>query len=113
MRGYPVGGKTLFKQSFELRYPIVRNPTIFALSFAEAGNVWRNFEETDPTDLRRSVGLGARLFMPFIGMIGLDYGWGLDHYDARGVRQTRGHGAFPVRSRILILMTTLSGAIHA
>ncbi len=90
LRGYPVGGKTLFKQSFELRYPIVRNPTIFALTFAEAGNVWRNFEETDPTDLRRSVGLGARLFMPFIGMIGLDYGWGLDHYDARSLRQTRG-----------------------
>ena len=84
--GFPVGGKTLFKQSFELRYPIVRNPTIFLLGFAEAGNVWRSFEETNPTDVRRSVGLGVRLFMPFIGMIGFDYGMGLDYYDSRGLR---------------------------
>ncbi len=87
--GYPVGGKTLFKQSFELRYPIVRNPTIFVLTFADAGNVWRSFEETNPTDLKRSVGLGVRLFMPFIGMIGLDYGLGLDYVDARGIRTTK------------------------
>lgn len=82
---YATGGKTMFKQSFELRYPIVRNPTIFLLSFAEAGNVWRSWEETDPTDLRRAVGLGVRLFMPFIGMIGLDYGMGLDYRDRRGL----------------------------
>ena len=73
----------------ELRYPIVRNPTIFVLGFTEAGNVWRSFEETNPTDLRRSVGLGVRLFMPFIGMIGFDYGLGLDYYDSRGLRTTR------------------------
>ena len=87
--GYAVGGKTLFKQSFELRYPIVRNPMIFVLGFAEAGNVWRTFEDTNPTDLKRSVGLGIRLFMPFIGMIGLDYGMGLDYLDARGLRTTQ------------------------
>jgi outer membrane protein insertion porin family len=87
--GYAVGGKTLFKQSFELRYPIVRNPMIFVLGFTEAGNVWRTFEDTNPTDLKRSVGLGIRLFMPFIGMIGLDYGMGLDYLDARGLRTTQ------------------------
>jgi outer membrane protein insertion porin family len=87
--GYAVGGKTLFKQSFELRYPIVRNPMIFVLGFTEAGNVWRTFEDTNPTDLKRSVGLGIRLFMPFIGMIGLDYGMGLDYLDARGLRTTK------------------------
>lgn len=87
--GYAVGGKTLFKQSLELRYPIVRNPTIFVLGFAEAGNVWNSFEDTNPTDLKRSVGLGVRLFMPFIGMIGLDYGMGLDYLDARGLRTTK------------------------
>lgn len=87
--GYPVGGKTLFKHSAELRLPIVRNPTIFLLGFAEAGNVWRSFEETVPTDLRRSVGFGVRLFMPFIGMIGLDYGMGLDYIDSRGLRTTK------------------------
>jgi outer membrane protein insertion porin family len=86
---FAVGGKTLFKQSFELRYPIVRNPTIFVLGFAEAGNVWTSLSQTDLTDVRRSVGLGVRLFMPMIGMIGLDYGLGLDYYDARGIRYTR------------------------
>jgi outer membrane protein insertion porin family len=87
--GFPVGGKTKLKQSFELRYPVVRNPTIFILGFTEAGNVWRSFEETNPTDLRRSVGLGVRLFMPFIGMIGFDYGLGLDYLDSRGLQTTR------------------------
>lgn len=86
--GFPVGGKTLFKQSFELRYPIVRNPTIFVLGFAEAGNVWRSFEETNPAELKRSVGLGVRLFMPFIGLIGLDYGLGMDYVGDRGLRRT-------------------------
>lgn len=86
--GYAVGGKTLFKQSFELRFPVMRNPTLFLLGFAEAGNVWYSFEETNPTDLKRSVGLGIRLFMPFVGMIGLDYGLGLDYEDARGLRTT-------------------------
>ena len=83
---YPIGGKTMFKQSFELRYPIVRNPTIYVLGFAEGGNVWSRFEDTNPGDLKRSVGIGARLFMPFIGMIGLDYGYGIDNYDGRGIR---------------------------
>jgi outer membrane protein insertion porin family len=86
---FPVGGKTMFKQSFEMRYPIVRNPTIFVLGFAEAGNVWRSFEETNPADLKRSVGLGVRLFMPFIGLIGLDYGLGLDYEGERGLRTTK------------------------
>lgn len=79
--GYAAGGRTMFKQSFELRLPVVPNPTIFILGFAEAGNVWYNFESTDIFDLRRSVGLGVRLYMPMIGLIGLDYGYGLDYFD--------------------------------
>jgi outer membrane protein insertion porin family len=78
---YAEGGKTMFKQSLELRVPIVYNPTIFVLGFAEAGNVWLNLENTDLFDLRRSVGLGVRLYMPMIGLIGLDYGYGLDYFD--------------------------------
>jgi outer membrane protein insertion porin family len=87
--GYAVGGKTLFKESMELRFPVLRNPTIFLLTFADAGNVWRSFEETNPSDVKRSVGLGIRLFMPFVGMIGLDYGLGLDYEDSRGLRTTK------------------------
>lgn len=78
---YAAGGKTMFKQSLELRLPVVYNPTIFVLGFAEAGNVWLNLENTDLFDLRRSVGLGVRLYMPMIGLIGLDYGYGLDYFD--------------------------------
>ena len=79
--GFAVGGKTMFKQSLELRLPVVKNPTIFLLGFAEAGNVWPNFESTDIFDLRRSLGLGIRLYMPMIGLIGLDYGYGFDNPD--------------------------------
>jgi outer membrane protein insertion porin family len=79
--GYAVGGKTMFKQTFELRLPVVYNPTIFLLTFAEAGNVWYNLESTDLFHLKRSVGLGVRLYMPMIGLIGLDYGYGIDHED--------------------------------
>lgn len=78
---YAVGGKTMFKESLELRLPIVHNPTIYLLGFTEAGNVWYDFESTDIFDLRRSVGLGVRLYMPMIGLIGLDYGFGLDYFD--------------------------------
>ncbi|RJP80923.1 MAG: outer membrane protein assembly factor BamA [Candidatus Zixiibacteriota bacterium] len=78
---YAAGGKTMFKQSLELRLPVVYNPTIFLLGFAEAGNVWTNLSNTDPFDLRRSVGLGVRLYMPMIGLIGLDFGYGLDYFD--------------------------------
>jgi outer membrane protein insertion porin family len=88
--GDPIGGKAMFKQSFELRYPIVRNPTIYLLAFAEGGNVWQRFEDTNPTDLRRSVGFGVRLFMPFIGMIGFDLGYGLDYPDLDGRGLTHG-----------------------
>jgi outer membrane protein insertion porin family len=88
-QGYAIGGKTSFKQSVELRFPIVRNPTIFVLGFAESGNVWKSFNDMDLMDQRRSVGVGVRLFMPFIGMIGLDYGLGLDYHDARGLRYSR------------------------
>ncbi|TKJ39810.1 outer membrane protein assembly factor BamA [candidate division LCP-89 bacterium B3_LCP] len=79
--GYAAGGKTMFKQSFELRLPVVYSPTIFLLGFAEAGNVWYDLESTDVFDLRRSVGLGVRLYMPMIGLIGLDYGYGIDYFD--------------------------------
>jgi outer membrane protein insertion porin family len=84
--GYPVGGRSFFKQSVELRFPIVNNPTIYGLGFVEAGNVWERFSETSLFDLRRSAGLGIRLYMPLIGMIGLDYGFGFDYYDSMGRR---------------------------
>ncbi|MDZ7372863.1 MAG: outer membrane protein assembly factor BamA [candidate division KSB1 bacterium] len=80
------GGRAMMKYTFELRVPIAPNPTIFALAFAEAGNTWPTLASVDPYRLRRSVGIGARMFMPMIGVIGFDYGYGFDVDPVTGVR---------------------------
>lgn len=85
--GSPLGGKSMFKTSVELRFPISPNPTIFGLFFAEGGNAWETLDQTDPFNLRRSVGAGLRLFMPMIGIIGIDFGYGFDHYNSAGQRE--------------------------
>jgi outer membrane protein insertion porin family len=48
------------------------------LAFAEGGNVWNDFSQFNPFDVRRSVGVGARVFLPIFGLLGLDYGYGFD-----------------------------------
>jgi outer membrane protein insertion porin family len=53
----------------------------------EGGNSWETIGETDPFDLKRSVGMGIRLFMPMIGIIGIDFGYGFDHISATGQRE--------------------------
>lgn len=78
------GGKAMLKYTTELRIPIAPNPTIFALFFAEAGNSWIDFRRANPFAMKRSVGIGARVFMPMIGIIGFDYGYGFDRIDAYG-----------------------------
>jgi len=64
----------------ELRYPISLNPmaTIYMLTFVEAGNSWLGFQEYNPFDIKRSAGVGVRLYMPFFGILGLDWGYGFD-----------------------------------
>ena len=47
--------------------------------FAEVGNVWKDFSSIDPFDLKRSAGIGVRLFMPMLGMLGYDIGYGFDN----------------------------------
>ncbi|MBN2090363.1 outer membrane protein assembly factor BamA [candidate division KSB1 bacterium] len=81
-----VGGRSAIKYSTEFRVQIIPNPTMFGLVFAEAGNTWSSLKETDPMNLRRSIGVGARLFMPMIGIIGFDYAYGFDYYDSHGNR---------------------------
>ncbi|MFH0764781.1 MAG: outer membrane protein assembly factor BamA [Calditrichota bacterium] len=85
--GSALGGKSQFKTGLELRMQLVDNPTIYGLAFAEGGNTWRAFIDTDPFNLRRSVGLGLRIYMPMIGLIGLDYGYGMDYFDSTGKRR--------------------------
>lgn len=74
------GGAIYNKFVMELRYPISLNPsaTIYVLGFGEAGNAWSNFKSYNPYDLKRSAGLGARIFMPAFGTIGIDWGYGFD-----------------------------------
>ncbi|WP_229217038.1 outer membrane protein assembly factor BamA [Dyadobacter luteus] len=80
--GYPAsgGGIVYNKYVMELRYPVSLNPqaTIFVLGFAEGGNNWGTYKEFNPFDLKRSAGVGARIFMPAFGLLGIDWGYGFD-----------------------------------
>lgn len=91
LRGYrdrsigPVGadnfpiGTTYLKTTAELRFALTLNPIpIYTLAFAEAGNVWGSFSQIDPFNLRRAAGVGVRIMMPPIGLLGFDYGFGFD-----------------------------------
>jgi outer membrane protein insertion porin family len=74
-------GSTIYnKYTFELRHPVIQSQsaTIFALVFAEGGNVWNSFDKFDPFNVRRSAGVGVRVFLPIFGLLGLDYGYGFD-----------------------------------
>ncbi len=86
-RGYEIyssqGGATIFnKYTAELRYPLSLNPssTIYGLAWYEAANAWDNFNQFNPFELRRATGLGIRIFLPMFGLLGLDYGFGLDRF---------------------------------
>lgn len=74
------GGIIYSKYALELRYPVSLNPqaTIFVLGFAEAGNSWGSYKDYNPFKLRRSAGIGARVFMAAFGLLGIDYGYGFD-----------------------------------
>jgi outer membrane protein insertion porin family len=72
-------GKVYTKSTAELRFGISVNPIpIYVLAFAEAGNVWENLKSVDPFDLKRSAGVGLRVMVPPIGLLGFDYGYGFD-----------------------------------
>ena len=65
-------------------YNIIDNkssPTIYFLFFADTGNIWSDFNNVDIFDLKRSAGIGIRINMPMLGIIGYDIGYGFDHYD--------------------------------
>ncbi len=76
---------TIFnKYQIELRFPLVTNPssTIYALTFFEAANGWFNYKDYNPFRLRRSVGVGMRFYLPMFGLLGFDYGIGLDRINS-------------------------------
>lgn len=93
MRGYSAGSLTPYdaatgrnmgylynKYTLELRYPISleQNATIWAHVFAEAGNCFADIHNYNPFDLKRSLGLGVRIYLPMFGLMGIDWGWGFD-----------------------------------
>ena len=93
MRGYQSGSLTPYdpavgrnmgyvynKFTMELRYPISleQNATIWALAFVEAGNCFADIKDYNPFNLKRSAGVGVRLFLPMFGLMGIDWGWGFD-----------------------------------
>ena len=74
------------KYTAEFRYPIslAATTTIYALCFAEAANAWAQFDDFNPFEVKRSLGVGVRIFMPMFGLMGLDFGWGFDELDHMG-----------------------------
>ena len=75
------GGGTIYNRfALELRYPISLNNTakIYALTFMEGGNVWNNWNNYNPFQLKRSAGIGIRVYMGAFGLIGFDFAYGFD-----------------------------------
>ena len=99
LRGYENGslssrdGSVIYnKFSLELRYPISLKPSasVFALSFLEAGNGFDDFKDYSPFDIKRSAGIGVRVFMPAFGLLGIDFGYGFDSTDFSNTGQASG-----------------------
>ena len=80
------GGIAYNKYSMELRYLVSPNPaaTIYVLGFAEGGNNFIDFNKYNPFDLYKSAGVGARIFMPAFGLLGIDWGYGFDPVNIPG-----------------------------
>ena len=81
------GGRVMTRHVIETRFALSLNPMpIYLLAFAEAGNVWENLRSADPFDLKRSAGLGVRVLLNPIGLLGFDYGYGFDPQGTTGPR---------------------------
>ena len=94
--GSPIGGNTMVKFGTEFRVPFAENPVVYGLLFAEMGNVWSSTDlmerlslpRSGPFDMKRSAGAGIRFFMPMIGMLGFDIGYGFDRFPEPGWKTT-------------------------
>ena len=84
--GQYYAGNVYDKFTVELRYPVILQPqsTIFALLFLEGGNCWSDIRDFNPFQIRRSAGVGLRVFLPMIGLLGVDWGYGFDNHDGNG-----------------------------
>lgn len=97
LRGYDNGSLTPYgyegyaydRFTLELRYPfLLGNTTIYGLGFLEAGNAWNDTKDFNPFDMKRSAGIGVRIFLPMIGLMGIDWAYGFDKvFGTRGGSQ--------------------------
>ncbi len=87
LRGYENGsltpngaaGYAYDRFTLELRYPfLLGNTTIYGLTFLEAGNAWTDPKKFNPFDMKRSGGVGVRIFLPMVGLMGIDWAYGFD-----------------------------------
>ena len=87
LRGYENGSLTPYgyegyaydRMSLELRYPfLLGNTTIYGLGFIEGGNAWTEAKKFNPFDMKRSAGIGVRIFLPMVGLMGIDWAYGFD-----------------------------------
>ena len=81
--GYAYAGNVYDKFTVELRYPVVLQPssTIYVLAFLEGGNCWSDIRDFNPFQIKRSAGVGVRIFLSMIGLLGVDWGYGFDTAD--------------------------------
>ena len=79
-QGYSRQGNVYDKFTIELRYPVILQPqsTIFVLAFLEGGNCWYDIRDFNPFQIKRSAGVGVRVYLPMIGLLGIDWGYGFD-----------------------------------
>ena len=97
LRGYEnnsvaVQARAYTRFGVEMRYPFILEPnsTIYGSAFLEAGNAWHRLQDFNPFDLKRSAGVGVRIFLPMIGLMGIDWAYGFDTVIGRGTRQRGG-----------------------
>lgn len=85
VNGSMVGGTVFNKYTMEVRYRLSPNPqaTIYVLGFLEAGDAWLTVDEFNPFRIKKSAGVGVRIFLPMFGLLGLDYGWRFDEVPGR------------------------------
>ena len=97
LRGYENGslaytGYAYDRYTLELRYPfMLGNTTIYGLAFLEGGNAWTETKKFNPFDMKRSAGVGVRIFLPMVGMMGIDWAYG---FDKDNIQQNKGGSNF-------------------
>ena len=80
--------------SLELRYPfMLGNTTIYGLTFAEAGNAWSDVKYFNPFSMKKSAGVGVRIYLPMVGLMGIDWAYGFDKVYT-GASQQKGGSQF-------------------